>query len=236
MADKKYYMKPVDGDWYDWEVYYSEDQAMEDLFWAGGDRDFKDINSSLVSDVKKCLTDAYSDIEDTYYLEDEETGDIDEEEIAKTVTETIKYYFKKSDGSALRNSDINKLSKLVVDYNETTRGWDDELSIVCEVLEIYYGKPFCTGTLRGSSSSDWMACVYPKELEDLIPYIEAVLMGTGTEFAISIEKIDLPEGGDLFGEDVYYDYTELWRDDDIINWAAQNLGCSPSEIVLLSED
>lgn len=54
-----------------------------------------------------------------------------------------------------------------------------------------------------------MECVYPEELADRIPYIEAVLMGTGTEFAITVDKIDLPEDGDLSGEDIYYDYTEL---------------------------
>jgi hypothetical protein len=126
--------------------------------------------------------------------------------VAKEVIDIIKSYFSPlPDGSALSNSDINKLIELVYQYYDA-KG-DEETEVICKVLEVFYKKPFTYGTMRGYSQGDWMDYICPVDLMDRLAYIEAVLMGTGTEFAISTDKIDFPT--DWSDVDCYYDYTEL---------------------------
>lgn len=226
-AEKYYYAQPINSEIFDWENYYNDDYAEADKFWAGGNRDFSEINSDLVADIRRKLDNAEYDL--GAIDEDED----DEEKVAKDIIEIISYYFPKEKGS-LTNEDINTLFLKLDRYiNGSFDSSDDELDLICDILEIEYGEPFEHEQIHGYSQSDWMDCVYPKSISNKIPYIEAVLMGTGTEYAITTDKVDPPEN--ILDEDVYYDYTEKWKEADVIDWLAHNIGCNKDEIKLLDD-
>ena len=87
-----------------------------------------------------------------------------------------------------------------------------------------------TGTIHGCCQGDWARYICPKSMEDSVPYIEAVLFGTGTEYMITAEPIESPD--DFDDADVFSTYTERWRDDDIKAFLAEEVRCDVSELVV----
>lgn len=226
---KKYIATEVNPDFYDFENYYDEESAVYDKFWAGGNSDFKDLNPDLVVDLKKKLDDLVYDIDSLDFDNYDNEDDFQQE-----VEDTATYYVKAYDSEInLTDRELNYLIKLAYDFNEAKS--QDENEIICKVLELFYKERFITGTIAGSSQSDWMDYICPKIMKDRVPYIEAVLFATGTEFYITDDKIEvdgLNLEEDLHDLDGYYDYTELWRTEDVKEWVANNNHCKPEEVVI----
>lgn len=233
---KKYYMKAM-GERNPWGIYYSEEFAETDNLyvsdyypWETNYRFNEGINTYNLCQLAKCIDMALNDINTTYYGTDE-NDEIDEEEVAKNILNTINYFF--SDTDKLSKSQLNKLADLCFDFQEETNK-NKELAIFLQILEIIYGEPYISGTFRGNSQGDWALYICPKALEKGLGYIEACIMGTGTEFAVSNTQLDSPEEFDY--AICNYDYTELWKDDDIKKWAANNLRCSPNEVEIIEKN
>ena len=90
------------------------------------------------------------------------------------------------------------------------------------------------GTFTGYSQGDWLPYFCPKSLESSLSYIEAVLMGTGTEYVMCMDPQDSPIG--CFDKsDIFSAYTDLWREDDIKKWAASEIGCQPDQVEILED-
>lgn len=229
----KYYIKAMD-ECDPWDIYYSEEEAENDKLyisdrypWQTEYRADIDINTSNLKDLVKAIEDALQDIDDTYYVVDD-NDEVDEEEVAKNIISTIKYYVSGAD--KLSKSQLNKLIDLCYDFQDEDKD-NKILDIFLEILEILYGEPYISGTFHGYSQSDWALYICPKSLEKGLDFIEACVMGTGTEFAIPEEPLDSPD--ELETADCYYEYTALWKDDDIKKWAADNIGCSPNDIEII---
>lgn len=222
---KKYYAKPTSGEYYNWEDWYGESMAAEDNFWAGGNRDFGDINGSLRDDLKKRIENADYDMDNNW---DSERTD---EENATDILNSLHYYFSKSVGKE------EQYLKLINEF--MTCDSRDENDVLCDILQLEYDEPFITGTLRGYSQGDWMEYICPKKMESSIHYIEAVLMATGTEFAITEDMLDLDDKDEdeieeAFDDaDKFYDFTDLWRDEDVKEWVADMMHCKPEEVEIL---
>lgn len=167
-----------------------------------------DINKSLRSDLVRMLDNIHYDIEiilDDYNKED---GPLQNQllEVAKTYINSYDSKLKLSDSSL--NFVINKAMQF---YDCKS---DEENDLLCEVLETLYNKDFINGTFRGNSQGDWLDYICPEDLGPRLNYIEAVIMGTGTEFKISTEKCERDDF-ETDAVDCYYDYTDLWKEEDV---------------------
>ena len=224
----KYYARPTSMEWFNWEVYYGEDMAKEDNFWAGGNSDFGDINGSLRDDIKNHLENLDSDVETE--TDPEKT----DKENVKGIFNLVHYYFPKSSGKEL---EYIKWAKEFCSCDGR-----EENEIICKVLQMEHDKEFINGTIHGSGQSDWMEYICPKKMKDRVPYIEAVLFATGTEFAITEEKLDLDGKTKdeieeaLSNVDQFYDYTDLYKEEDIKEWIADTIPCKPEEVEILEEE
>ena len=225
---KKYYIMPQQEDYFDSSIYYDEDQAEEDhLFCFGNDFSF---NAEPLLEVEKGLENAYYDIFDapagTYSSDDASPAILKEE--AKEIISTLEGYFKKENGQPFTNSEVNTLLDCIEYYNAK------DSKLICKVFGIIYGKEFMYGTFTGNSQGDWLRYFCPRSLEPSLSYIEAVLMGTGTEYVMCMDPRDSPIG--CFDKsDIFSSYTDLWREDDIKKWAASEIGCRPDQVEILED-
>lgn len=223
---KKYFAREVRSDYIDVEPYFSEEDAVERNIWIGGNRDFVSINAALVTDVEAAFEKIDSDV-------DYETGyDTQVELDAKTKRDLVENYFTKTSG-AFSDEEIAKIITTATEYQGHYFSDSSARQLMCDVLSIIYGKQFACTTLRGCSQGDWIYCIYPQETvskEDL-DYIEAVFFGTGTEFAVTSKPID--SAADFDDAEVYYTYTDKYHDEDIKTFIANDIGCSPKDVVLL---
>lgn len=224
------YAKPITSDGYDYDMYYSEDMAIDSNIWIGGNSDFKTFNVRFYEDLVNTLNDIAADVETIY--EDDRTP----EEVRAELLETLIHYIRPY-ASELKahytDSDYFEILELSKKY--TTCRSSEELDILCKVLEILYREPFTNGTIKGSSPGDWQNYICPTKYEPEMSYIEAVYFGTGTEFVITEDKLDhAPK--EIMDEEVYFDYTDLYNDADIRAWIAKNAHCEPYEVIILPED
>ena len=90
------------------------------------------------------------------------------------------------------------------------------------------------GIFKGDSQGDWLPYFCPKSLESSLSYIEAVLMGTGTEYVMCTDPLDSPFGC-FEKSDIFSAYTDLWREADIKEWAASLIGCQPDQVEILED-
>lgn len=232
----KYYLRAMD-ECDPWNVYYSEEQASEDKLYvsteypweSGYSRNEMAINVEDLRDVVEGIETALEEIDYSFYGIDEDT--LDEEEIANTILDTIKYYLPYA--NKLSKGNLNQLIEFCFQYKDDSHN-EEILKVFLQILEIIYGEPFISGTFHGYSQGDWAIYICPKKLEPQLGFIEACIMGTGTEFAVSEIPLAGPE--DFDDVDWYYEYTELWKDDDIKKWAADNLGCSPNDVEIIKKD
>ena len=230
--NKKYYIMPQQEDYFDSSIYYDENQAKEDhLFCSGNGFSF---NAEPLLEVEKGLENAYYDIFDTpagTYSSDDASPDILKEE-AKEIIRTLEEYFKKENEQPFTNSEVNTLLDCIEYYNTKNDDYDNQL--ICKVFGIIYGEEFMYGTFTGNSQGDWLPYFCPKSLEPSLHYIEAVLMGTGTEYVMCTDLQDSPIG--CFDKsDIFSAYTDLWREDDIKKWAASEIGCRPDQVEILED-
>ena len=215
---KKYYAREVRSDYFDYEIYFNEDEAIYQKMWIGGNRDFVSINADLYNGVEDAL-------EHICY-------EIDEAETVAERRETVEYYLKPIERTeAFTDAEIDTIIKCANEYD--TSGNDDEKT-VAEVLSIVYGKEFTTGAFRGCCQGDWINYICPKEIADnekYMDYIEAVFFSTGTEFAITEEKIENADEFDDVATCTFY--TAEWDDEKIKEDLARQVGCEVDEMALL---
>lgn len=222
---KKIIAQQLDNECFDYEMYYDEEQASYDMFWAGGNRDFKDFNADLKDDVTKALDNCGWDLENGI---DEELSD--EEKNADRLS-NCRYYFKGLTKNELTDEQFYKLGELSIKYRNCSSR--DELDIICEALTILHSKKFVHSVIHGCCQGDWMEYIAPETMsKESISWIEAVLFGTGTEYRIA--EVELPDDFDLtdadallekLDEDInnYCDYTDYWRQEDIKDWIARGV-------------
>lgn len=226
---KKYYATEAAPEWFDYETYYDESRAEEDHIWIGGNRNFTEINEDFRKTIVKNLEDCAYDIEAAI---DEATdadlgGVIDQAALEVKEEEVVKYYFTKNDKTPLSEMELHDLVLLSQDYVSIRSELEND--VICQVLEIIYGEPFLNSTITGSSQGDWLRIIYPESRAAIIPFIEAVMFATGTEFIITMEPTELAE---LEDAECFYDYTELWKDEDIRDWLCATLSCKSEELVI----
>lgn len=230
--NKKYYIMPQQDDYFDSSIYYDENQAKEDhLFCLSNGISF---NAEPLLEVEKGLENAYYDIFDTpagTYSSDDASPDILKEE-AKEIIRTLEEYFKKENEQPFTNSEVNVLLDCIEYYNTKDNDYDNQL--ICKVFGIMYGEKFIYGIFKGNGQGDWLPYFCPRSLEPSLHYIEAVLMGTGTEYVMCMDPQDSPIG--CFDKsDIFSSYTDLWREDDIKKWAASEIGCRPDQVEILED-
>ena len=221
----KYYAKEHQTEYFDFENYFNEDDAVMMNFWAGGNRDFGEINHGLIAGLLDKLADFDYDCEtDESELEDE-----DEKLSIEDYLKNANNYFEKSNGSQLTEKDLTILLECRSIYSSE----DDEV-VLCKLLEMIYDKPFKCGYIRGCSQGDWLNYICPEDVTDeTISYIEAVLFATGTEYEITYEPIDSAE--DFDSVDTFWCYTDKYKIDDVKEWLAKVAigGCEAEDVKLL---
>lgn len=222
---KHYYAKQLtyEDEYFNYENYYNEDDAVEDKFWAGGNRDFCDINAKLINNLVRNLE----------YMLDDIDRDVEEEHCKvptlKIIRANMEYYFKKQSEEKFTQTEVKKFKELADKYFNANHR--EENDILCELLEIIYEEPFINGTLRGSCQDDWLEYICPAKMRDRIDWIESVIFATGTEFAISEEPLENSEDMDISNFTIAY--TDKWHEEDVRAWAANIAGCKPEEMKLL---
>lgn len=209
---KKYYAKQCNPEDFEYQLYYDEDAAAYDHFFADGGRDFK-FNMDEIERLRRACEDITSDCED--------------EEDFTEIKRIVDYYLDIKD---LTDDDYEIIVNLAGIVSST---WDDH-EYIAQLLGYGYGVEFTTGTIHGCCQGDWARYICPKSMEDSVPFIEAVLFGTGTEYMITEEPIESPD--DFDDADVFSVYTEKWRDDDIKAFLAEEVSCDVSELVVLNID
>jgi len=230
---KRYYARQIDIEWFDCDYYFGEDDAVYNKMWIGGNREFITFNNDLREDVVRHLEDCKYDLD--VVRDDNDVHEFEtEEDYIKELHNTIDSYFSKENKESFIETEYLKLIDLVDKFYTCESREEDDL--ICEVLEIIYSEPFTTGMFRGCCQGDWINYICPKSLSDeYLDYVEAVLFGTGTEFSITCESYE--EEPDFSEVDTYCDYTYLYKDQDIKEWLAKNIGCSVDDIVIqLIED
>jgi len=224
---KKIFAKQLDCECFDYRAYYDEDMAVEDQVYIGGNRNFCGFNEDLRASVVKAFEECRYDLETVD--SDVDDGEMTDEEGNAQRLDLCKNYFEGLKGKEVKFSDEQyfKLGSLSREF-WTCRS-SDENDLVCEALSILHNKEFVNGTIRGCCQGDWNKYICPKERQDFVTgYVKAVYFATGTEFQITCEPIevdsdDVDEIESKFEEaEVYCDYTDLWKDDDIKEWIAKN--------------
>ena len=227
----KFYMKPMNPEFYDYTLYFDEEDAKNNLFWAGGNKDYKDINEDLYKEIVDGANSIGEDLENNYFPQDDDDDEYDEAKADQEAASDLKYYFGIT---GLNPVQQDKLVRECIDFY--MYGLDDEetLDFVCRILSIKHKKEFIHGGIGGNSQGEYMDYICPKDYEKHIPFVESVLFGTGTEFQITMDRYDSEP--DMSEVDVYSDYTNEYDEDAIKAHFAKDLHCSPDDIVILKAD
>lgn len=225
---KKIFVKIVENfDSFYWENWYSEEDAVTDHIYIGGNRDFGTMNESLFTETKTKLNDLYYDIDQ---IRDEGyTG----QKLVEEVYSMIRRYFKYHDGTTLVPPDCLKLLQLTKEYANCAL--HDEFDVMAKVLSVIYKEKFITGVFHGYGQSDWQTYICPESLKPRLSYIEAVYMGTGTMIEISDDKYETAEEAEE-ANNYYLDYAvDLYGDEDIKQYVADQLGITKAEVEIIKE-
>lgn len=202
----KFYAKQCDPELFNYEAYYNEEDAVNDKLWCGGNRDFKEINSELISNAKQAL--------DNYDYEIDKYDD---------VYEFIIDYL----GEDWRDADKRiKGDK----FEEICKNVEASLNKkICSILELVYDEPFICGTIKGNDQSDWLYYICPESLRDRIRYIEAVLFATGTEFEVTEDQFDEKPDFRQVNTLTWYTYKA-----DVKSELAEVMECDVEDLVVLT--
>lgn len=213
---EKYYARERKSDYFDYEIYFDEYEAERNKIWIGGNRDFITINADLYNDIEYALNHIYEEVD-----EDKDNN-----------RKVVEYYLtpvKRME--AFTDAEIATIIECSTEFG--ARDNNDEKT-VARVLSIVYGKEFTTGTFRGCCQRDWIDYICPQEIADnkkYMEFIEAVFFATGTEFEVTDEKIASADEFDSVENCTYY--TAEWKDEDIKEDLARQIGCSVDEIAIL---
>lgn len=189
-----YYAKELRGDYFDWELYISEEELADRNIAICGNREFKGINTEMISEILTGLEQIQADY-------DYDLGDFEDEETArKEIIDNISDYFVPSNRSDFTEEEKNKLLDLGMQY--CTAYGDDVGKIIVQALGIVYGMPFTCGIIRGCCQGDWNGYYAPEGTD--MSYIEAVYFGTGTEYLVSKSELESADELDFDTGITYY--------------------------------
>lgn len=226
---KYYVVVASDGRDYDCDAWYSEVFAKDDMFWAGGNRDFNDFgwDRAAFADNIRYL---YDDVATTIGEQETYKSDAD---FHSNISLLVRYHFSDYSSNIIQPK-IIPLLKLVKEFANCYAG--DEDGIICDILYLLYDKPFKRGRITGYSQSDWMYFICPESFD--IKYIEAVLMGKGQEVYFTTKKYDslkeAEEAQDFTSEFVTDD--TLWDKEELKKHFAEILNCKLDEIEIVEEE
>lgn len=221
---KKIYAMEVNSEYFDSDVYYNEESATLDHVSVCGNQRLAGVNVAMVADIQNALNACVYDFEDPNESKEDRST-------------TIHYEF----GYLMQGEPTDDQLQRIYDSIESyvKGGLVSEKDEICDLLEIVYGEKFVRNLIRGCCQGDWNYCYLPESKLDLLPYVEAVYFGTGTEFAIA--PLDNMEGKSaeevtkaiLGSLDHYYDYTELSDPAKIKEHVAELEGADPKDVVLI---
>ena len=113
-----------------------------------------------------------------------------------------------------------RIVELATEYSITKS--DDENDVLCAALELFTGKTWDHGTIRGCCQGDWQEIIYPAEYgRKWLAKFETEYFNTGSEWLID------PDG------DCISVYTHGWHDEEIRAELADATGTTPENITLL---
>lgn len=215
---KKIYAIQCDPENFYWEDYLDEDTLVEQHISIMGNRDYNNLNESMVKEITTALDDAGYDLENMDF--DEEDAD---------PKDIINLYFAKKteEDKQFTEEEYKKLVDLSMSWCAS-----EETETLLEALKIIYGIGFTSGTIRGCCQGDWNNYIAPEGTD--MKFYEAVYFNTGTEFKIAMEATEGEPDWDEI--DCCFDYTHLYRNEDIKKWIADNNGCKPEEVLLILID
>lgn len=113
-----------------------------------------------------------------------------------------------------------RIVELANQYSECRS--NEENDILCAALELFTGKSWSSGTIRGSCQGDWQEIIYPAEYgRDWLEEFETEYFNTGTEWIVD------PDGDNVSV------YAHGWSQDQIRTELAEAVGTTPDKIVLM---
>ena len=129
------------------------------------------------------------------------------------------------------NSGVKIHANRVQFYKALTSCKDDSEN-ACNVLNLIFGGNWKYKVIRGCCQGDWADFIYNAAVisEEEVNYIEAVYFNTGYELGIIEDTDKEPEEIDISDVDCW-DYTDKWKDEDII----EHCGFLPGSAVVLEE-
>lgn len=122
---------------------------------------------------------------------------------------------------------------LAFEYYNASRGSYEKDRALCEALELVTGEAWETGTIRGCCQGDWQNVCYPVAAwsREALEEFETEYFNTGSEWIIHDEDTEPESPEDVSGCSMY---CHGWNDDLIRAEIANNVGCSPEDVILYS--
>ena len=231
---KKYYAREYPSEYFNYECYYNGDDAANDNFWAGGNRDFCEINERLGKDFLKDLEHFYDDCNttDEEFADEEPECDAFKAEITRLADSWLASYNTKDNHFTYEQA--KEIYEAVSAYFDGP--YAERLENHTKALSVVMGIKFTCGTIRGCCQGDWLDYIAPETMnQEKLKYIEAVLFATGTEFETTEVPIDSADDFDKAHDagQTNYLYTAKWADDDVKADIARQIGCKPEEVAVL---
>ena len=207
---KKYIAVEVPNEGFDPETYYNETLAEQDLVYIGGNNELREMNSKLKEKYIDGLRKLYEELEEAR-IDDKEI------DLNEAVKNNIEPYI---------SDKVNYIVDLAYEFG-TSRG-EYKFRSVCELLELIYDEHFYYNEIRGSFQGEWNYIICPESKLNLIPWIEAVYFGCGSEWAVSVDKMEENEDP----QNVSYQYVYHYDIEDIREELAKNHKCNKDEILM----
>lgn len=230
----KYYAREYPREYFDYTLYYNDDDAENDNFWAGGNDDLCEINDRLGKDFLKDLEHFFDDCNttDEEFADEEPECDAFKAEITRLADSWLASYNTRD------NHFMYEQAKEI--YEAASAYFDgpyaERLENHTKALSVITGIKFKCGTLKGCSQGDWLDYIAPETMsQDKLDYIEAVLFATGTEFETTEEPVEDWDGFYSAHENCQTNslYTAKWADDDIKADIAEQIGCKSDEVAIM---
>lgn len=213
----------------DSDFYYDENEALQDdvavLNGDGSSILNGDMVTTLISDMESCQDE----------LDELNLYDYKWSEIQNRFNDIIDGYVNPLGGYKYTDKDRNALAKAVKDVLDAST-LTDQLDVACTILTIQTGgkQQYVYGTITGAVQGDYAYYVCPQKIEaDKIPYIEAVIFGTGTELVV----IDKAYADDEFPTEDDFDlaYSMYTEKSNLEVAVAKELGVSDSDVVIIHD-
>lgn len=221
---KKIYAAEINPEHFDSEAYYPELEAVEDNVSICGNQRLCGMNIPMVNDIQTALDNSAAAFEDP---------DVSEEDKNTTIYYEFGYLMQ---GEPTEDQ-LRRIYRSVEGYaKDNCLRESDE---ICDLLEIVHGEPFVRRTIRGCCQGDWNYCYLPASKLDMLPYVEAVYFGTGTELAIApLEDAEGKSAEEIAREvigspDCHYIYTESSDPAEIKKRVAESEGADPEDVALV---